>query len=343
MATRKILGCEVKRVLIIRCGALGDLVYATSVIDALKMQYGEDTLIDFVCTPGSGTLFKCDPRVNTVFPLKHKKIPLFFSKQKKEIIKASKNKAYDLLINFEFGKQFRSLATKIYAKQKVGAFFEKIKFPVNINRALLQKEFFSSVVDKNIIENTFPNIATEDFTPLQTKFSLNKDYIVLAPSNSHVNRSGINYRAWDTSKWIELIQTLSKKRQVIIVGAQKEELFFQKLMPYPDNVIDLVAKNSVTELSSIIKHAKAVVCTDSAVGHISAAVNTPVFVLMGPNDIVTDSPYQTPYNSVHVISLNLDCSPCYKTDVMKKCQDNVCMKEISVIMVYNHLQLTKSV
>ena len=28
-----------KRILIIRCGALGDLVYATSVIDALKKEF----------------------------------------------------------------------------------------------------------------------------------------------------------------------------------------------------------------------------------------------------------------------------------------------------------------
>jgi len=56
-----------KKILIIRCGALGDLVYATSVIDALKYEYGEDTIIDFVSTPGSGTLFDLDYRINKVF------------------------------------------------------------------------------------------------------------------------------------------------------------------------------------------------------------------------------------------------------------------------------------
>lgn len=48
---------EVKRALIIRCGALGDLVYATAVIDALRAQYGSDILIDFITTPGTGKLF----------------------------------------------------------------------------------------------------------------------------------------------------------------------------------------------------------------------------------------------------------------------------------------------
>ena len=102
-----------KRILIIRCGALGDLVYATSVIDAMKFQFGDDTIIDFVSTPGTATLFKNDSRINKVFHLKHKKLPIWLSSQKREIIKASKENKYDILINFEYGKQFKSLIKSI--------------------------------------------------------------------------------------------------------------------------------------------------------------------------------------------------------------------------------------
>jgi ADP-heptose:LPS heptosyltransferase len=79
----------VTKVLIIRCGALGDLVYATSVIDAMKKQFGEDTIIDFVSTPGTAKLFEKDDRVNQVFPLKHKKDTYF--------IKFSKKRNYKIL------------------------------------------------------------------------------------------------------------------------------------------------------------------------------------------------------------------------------------------------------
>ena len=326
-----------KKIIIIRCGALGDLVYATSVIDALREQFGSETLIDFVCTPGSGNLFLADTRVHHVFPLKHNKIPLFFSKQKKAIVKHSQQNPYDILINFEFGKQFASLLKNIQAKQKVGAQLEQLSLPQNCNRALMQKEFYKSLVKDAIMQKSYPSVATQDFESVQTKYALKDKYIILAPSNSHVNRSGINYRAWDNEKWRELTAKLSQEVQVVLVGAKGEENFFQELKPYPKNVVDLVGKNSILELSTVIKYAQAVVCTDSAVGHISAAVNTPVFVLMGPNNPLTDSPYKTPYNSVTVISLNIECSPCYKTQVMKECTENLCMKNISVAMVYEHI------
>jgi ADP-heptose:LPS heptosyltransferase len=323
------------RVLIIRCGALGDLVYATSVIDAIRLEFGDDTIIDFVCTPGSGTLFNNDPRINTVFPLKHKKIPIFFSKEKREIIHTSQDHPYDILINFEYGKQFTSLLNTVVAKKKIGAVFDKINYDKKINRGEMIKHYLTNIISKDNLNKSFPNIATTDFAPLKEKFHLEDKFYILSPSNSHIFRSGINYRAWPNAHWVELIEKLSNEGQVVIVGAKGEEKFFQDLKPFPKNVVDLVGKNNINELASIIKHAKATICTDSAVGHIAAAVDSPVYVLMGPNDTITDSPYKTPKNHVTPISLHLECSPCYKTQAMKNCTGNTCMTDISATMVYN--------
>ena len=74
---------DVKRVLIVRCGALGDLVYSTSVIDALKLEFGEDVVIDYVSTPAASKTFEYDKRVNIIFPLNIKKSQYFLVLKKK--------------------------------------------------------------------------------------------------------------------------------------------------------------------------------------------------------------------------------------------------------------------
>jgi len=132
-----------------------------------------------------------------------------------------------------------------------------------------------------------------------------------------------------------LIKKLSKKIQVLLVGAKGEEFFFNDFKPFSNNTISLVGKNSIIEQSTIVKNARAVVCTDSALGHIAAAVNTPVFVLI----VVEDAPCKTSLNKVFLIRVNLPCSPCYKTFVMKACQDNIYMKSISTQMVLDALSL----
>ncbi|WP_428738933.1 glycosyltransferase family 9 protein [Sulfurimonas sp.] len=326
------------KVIIVRCGALGDLVYATSVIDALILQYGDSVQIDFVCTPGSAQLFKNDPRVNQVFHLKHKKVPIFFSVEKRKIITYSKQNIYDLLINFEYGSQFTDLLENIDAKEKIGAQFEDILIDKKINRGEAQKLFLQSKISQENLAKAYPKVHTLEDDEIMSKFNLNQNYLVLSPSNSHVNRSGLNHRAWENDSWTKLIQKLSNEIQIVIVGAKNEQTFFERLRPFSSNTIDLVGKNSIEELSSIIKFAQGVICTDSAVGHIAAALNTPVFVLMGPNDIITDSPYQTPHNKVYPISLEIECSPCYNTKIMKACKENICMKNISSELVYNRVK-----
>ena len=159
-------------------------------------------------------------------------------------------------------------------------------------------------------------------------------FIIISPSNSHQKRNIINYRAWENDSWKELIEMLKNHIPVVIIGNKGEEDFFDKLKPYPNKVIDLVGKTSLIDLIGIIESARALVATDTGTAHIASAVNTEVFALIGPTPAYETGPYQSPNNRVHIISSNQDCSPCYKTQTMKDCKNNICMKEISSKKVY---------
>ena len=167
---------------------------------------------------------------------------------------------------------------------------------------------------------------------------LPKKYIVLSPSNSHQRRNILNYRAWQDYSWITLISELSKNIPVIIIGDKRELGFFEKLKPYPDNVIDLVGKTSLPELIGVIQYAIALVSTDTGTAHIGSAVEGEVFALIGPTQAEGTGPYKTPNNKIHIISSNQECAPCYATEVMRNCKDNICMKEITPQMVLDTIK-----
>lgn len=328
----------IKRALILRCGALGDLVYATSAIDALIQQYGADITIDIITTPGSGKLFEHDPRIHRVFPLKHKKVPLWFSSQKRSIVKASKEAPYDLLISLEFGKQFKSLIHAIDATKKIGMGLSTVLDDTSsLNRGEAIKLYFRDAIEPSILQKAKPILYGSDKIPTD----IPSNAIIIAPSNSHNQKKGINYRAWPFEHWKVLIQQLSTTHPLFIVGARGEDAFFDRIKPYPANVTDLVGQLSIPELITTVQKASALICTDSATAHIGAAVDTPIFVLMGPNDPVTDSPYQSDSNRVIPISLGIECSPCYKTPTMKNCKENICMSQITPVMVTNALKSAK--
>ena len=56
-----------KKILIIRCGLLGDTVDATSVVDPLLEHYGNEVDIHWVTKPGISKLFSEDPRIIKTF------------------------------------------------------------------------------------------------------------------------------------------------------------------------------------------------------------------------------------------------------------------------------------
>jgi len=322
---------NIKSIIIIRSGALGDTVYATAILDALIQEFGKDIKIDWIGTPAAKSLFKHDPRVNQVFTLKHRKLPAIINLEKRRIISYSKENPYDLVINLEAGPQFNDLCKAIKAKVKHGhPYTQPVKDPNAVHMVEHMKTFYKSIISQKAYDNSYPKLFCETYDLVQEKFSLPSEYYVIAPSNSHTNRNKINYRAWPAQKWKELITQLANKHSIVLIGGQGEEAYFQELQPYPENIIDLNGKNSLTELVSIIKNAKALITTDTGPAHIASATSTPVYCLIGPTNPSSTGPYKTPFNEVHIISKNLECSPCYYLPHIKECKDNICMKEISV-------------
>jgi ADP-heptose:LPS heptosyltransferase len=321
-----------KKALVIRSGALGETIFALPVIEALRAEFGNNTQIDWVGTPAASALFKLDHRVNRVFHLKHRKLPIWLSLDKQAIIQASKKNPYDLLINLESGNEFITLAEKIYANQKFGRPYNHIGSPkkgeeIDHPHAIeALKTLYQDVVSGENLANAFPKIYGEPIEVVRKKFQLPEKYIIINASTSHHKK--FTHRAWPLTHWQQLTNLLSKEHTLIIIGGKGEEKFFNQLRPFSQNIIDLVDKSSLTELITIIQYAELLVSADTGPSHIGSATDTPVFALFGPSNPAGTGPYQTPSNKVHIISAHLECSPCNATSRIKLCHDNQCMKQI---------------
>lgn len=326
---------DITSVLIIRSGALGDLVYATSVLDALILQYGKEIQIDWVTTSVSGTLFKKDPRINKLFPLNHRKLPNILSREKRAIINHSKQHPYDLAINLETGKPFIKLLMDIQAEYKLGMPFT-VPSPGKPHMVEIIKRTYADAISDEILEEASPRLIGSDLKELK-EYDLPDNYLVLNPSNSHNARHKLNYRAWPKEHWIDLINKLDH-HNLVIVGGKGEEEYFKSMRPFPSHVLDLVGKSSLIDLIGIIANANAIITTDTGPAHIASAVNTDTHVLIGPTNVNLTGPYQTPHNKISILSANLTCAPCYNTEIMKACNDNRCMREISVESIIESLK-----
>ena len=329
-----------KKVLILRCGALGDLVYSTFVIDALKEQYGNDCQIDFIIKPEFNDIFKFDTRITNIYTLSQRQWPIFFSSQKKHIIKQSKKEEYDLFINFESHKKFKTLANSIYAKNKIGHFSDNVIYDRQINKTIsvveILKKICSNTINKDILQKNNPKIITNtkdaDYKNFIKEHKIKNNYIIIAPSTSHSNKkSRIDYRSWGDNKWHLLAQELAKKYQVLVVGVNKDNQTFKNLANVCDgkNILNLFGKTSISLLVNLVSEAKFLISCDSSIQHMGSCVNTDRFVLLGTTSLKAIA-QSTDKSKTYEINAKLPCSPCYKTEVMKQCKEIKCMEKISV-------------
>ena len=167
------------------------------------------------------------------------------------------------------------------------------------------------------------NITSEEISAPQTPYCI----IQIGAANNTPEP-----KIWPIDNWQVIIEKLTQKMHVIIVGSKNEAQEFNQ-----KNVHNLIGKTTLPQVVHMMTHAQFFLGVDSGLGHISGALNNHTLILWGPTHF--NKPHQVGKNT-HFITLNKPCSPCRGPEPMgllsginslKKCAfNNACMKEITV-------------
>ena len=187
-----------KKILIIRCGLLGDTVDATSVVDPLLEHYGNEVDIHWVTKPGISKLFSEDPRIIRTFELKHTKLPLLLNKDKLKILIESLRSPYDLILNLEIVEHVENLDLYIQSCKNL---IKKngIMFTATINRTFTS--YIKAIIGAEYILRWLP-IGTHDWNKFIKPEELEKN--LLKKNFKTIDVRGLEFnpltKKWKTSK-----------------------------------------------------------------------------------------------------------------------------------------------
>ena len=96
-------------------------------------------------------------------------------------------------------------------------------------------------------------------------------------------------RCWDRKNFIELIKSLCKNYQIVLLGTNQD---YNKSITdkFKKEIVNLVGKTSIRETAVIIKESELYIGNDSGLSHVSAAVNTNLInIMLGSKvDILND-------------------------------------------------------
>jgi len=147
-------------------------------------------------------------------------------------------------------------------------------------------------------------------------------------------------RRWMPERFTELIRRVLAAYDdviVLITGAPSERPDAEKMAAdcRSDRCVSFAGQSALSDLPLLYALAVAMVTNDSGPAHFAAAAGLPTIVLFGPE---TPNLYQ-PLGNSKAIYAGIACSPCVSAHNHRKsaCNDNVCMRAISVEQVFQAL------
>ncbi len=143
-------------------------------------------------------------------------------------------------------------------------------------------------------------------------------------------------REWPAKNYVHLADLLRREFpdcRIVISGQESERLLCRQIAEgVQQNALDLCGSMDFHLLGSLVEKAALVVCGNTGVMHLAAALNTPVVALHGPTDPVRWGPLSP---QALVIQSRKACAPCLYLGYEYDCDCPSCMEEISVEEVYN--------
>lgn len=335
------------KILIIRLSAIGDVVMASGLLNAIKAKYPK-AHISWLVEPAAAGLLKENPLVDQViiWP-KNDWRALWKNKQYRKLynaIKSFKNRLhqeqFDLALDSQGILKSAVLAWLSGASRRVGLGGKE------------GSHFFHSETLPRIDEK--PNMCSEYIDVAEYLGLHRDDYIMRVEFSSETKQQALDalrnaglgptqpyavfcpfttrpQKHWFDSHWQALAEQLQQRNMRIVMLGGPGDSEHAEILEAKFDVINLVGKTSLLGAAAVIDEAQLLVGVDTGLTHMGIARNTPTIAIFG-----STRPYLEPLNSSgRVIYESLPCSPCRRHPTCNG--EFTCLKNISAEKVIHVL------
>ena len=313
---------NIKKILIIRTGAIGDVVHTTNLYRAIK-KYNPEIEIHYLTSELIKPLLIEDKDLDKVLTInpKFKLFSLYTMNLKEEL----KNENYDLVINLQPSFKVKMLAYLAGIKRTIN-YQKTFKFHAVTNFWLTGKEIFPKLQDEPELKLYLPKQTIE--TAKNRLRDFKRPLFVINAGGVLSNRQG---RTYPVEKWIQLGNKLQEKYDgTIILNGAKEDKDILSPLNIIKNSVNFIGELSLIDSCGVISQADYMLSGDSGPLHIATALGVKSIGLYGSMPEKRTGCYSS---GINVVSKK-KCVPCNrrKCKYLKKSHNLYapCMEEIEV-------------
>lgn len=331
---------NIKSILIIKIGTIGDTLLLMPVLKAIKDRYPEVSITAINSRNNSDILnrYSFIDDLRTFEISRAFKNPLYFFRFMMDI----NNKRYDVVMDFEPWARISAILTYfVKTGYKVG-FITKgevkhLLFDMAIphspacheivNYISLVNSIGIPVNNRHIGFPIFPSEGEYVEDLLKKEGFLDNDFILFHPRSAGYKGY---LKEWGTKNFINLAKLLIRGGYYIgITGTKDDELVAKEIVSAsPENVRSFCGKLTIGQVAYLIRKSRLLVTVNTGIMHLGAALGHPMIVLNGPAGILRWGPIGS--SKVCNIESAFPCAPCLDLGFEYKCRDGGCMDAIRV-------------
>ena len=344
-----------KRFLIVNPFGIGDVLFTTPVIRAIK-DSEQDTIIGYWCNERVKEILENNPNIYKIFALSRGDIKKVYHKSKWQGIHKSLNLLYkirkerfDTLLDFSLDHRYSLIAKIAGVKRRIGFNYK------NRGRFLTDKIDLDGYSGKHVVEYYLDLLKPIGIKPKSYNLELviaesskiksrgilaehginDKDLIIgIAPGAGASWGEDASLKHWPAIRFGQLADRISNDfgAKVIILGDESEKPIADIIINSMHNKpVDLVGMTSLEELSAVINNLHILISNDGGPLHIAVALGKKTISFFGPVDPKVYGPYPPDEKRHIVLRKNLGCNPCYSKFRLSPCQKNKeCLEKIDV-------------
>ena len=311
-----------KKILIIRLGAIGDVVHSTIIPQAIKDKYPE-VECHFLTTDFIAPLIENCSYLDKVFKLDNNKKDNFFYLLSLGLKLRKEN--YNSIINLTNSSRniflsFLAAPKKIIKRSKYGTHAVEAFFNTGLG-VFSDLELPTNL--KLTLSKDLPDIMLPKLAPYK------KPFIVLSPGGD--NDILRQVRIWPMENWIELGCKLQKKSQgtIFIVGSKSERKYHEICQKIPNSVI-FSGELSLKESAFLFSLADLFVSGDSGPLHIASGFETHTIAILGSTDTVAygDNSYKVEPSTNCRYCNQKKCSNLKKGEIYTPCISSISPQDV---------------
>ena len=334
---------NVRNILIIQLGDIGDVVWSTPALWAVK-EACPMASVSILVREDFGQLLDKDPSLHRIFEVRrHPGGLLRKTLENIRFILDIRREHFDLVIDLRSDERGAYMAYISGAPMRVSSYYRDAPFWRNwVFTHILDAphdETTRGAAEQSLKLMRQMGITTEDTIPRLWISEKNRERALEILHEDGITRetrwvsvnpfSRWQYKEWDHGKWSEIMDWLWHKfgMAVVIVGAQVEREKAEAMASKGQgSIFNLTGRTTLAELAGLLELSYIHLGVDSAAPHIAAAVGTPTITIYGPSDWKDWAPVGENHR---VIVPDLECVPCYKKGCDGKGWSR-CLEELTV-------------